>query len=58
MSGLDMLSELANRIGNAIIQIVDRARTALGFGAAPGTDPGPTFPSAPQTEQRPGPRPG
>ncbi|OYV98952.1 MAG: hypothetical protein B7Z58_18995 [Acidiphilium sp. 37-64-53] len=54
-SGLSMLEEMATKFGEAIMQIIDRARTALGFGPGMGSDPSP---AGPQNEQRPGPRPG
>ncbi|MGC9271853.1 hypothetical protein, partial [Acidiphilium sp.] len=56
-SGLSMLEEMAEKFGEAIMQIINRARTALGFGPGMGNDPSPS-PAGPQNEQRPGPRPG
>lgn len=56
-SGLSMLDEMATKFGEAIMQIIDRARTALGFGPGMGNDPSPS-PAGPQNEHRPGPRPG
>ncbi|MDX5929679.1 hypothetical protein [Acidiphilium acidophilum] len=56
-SGLSMLEEMATKFGEAIGQIIDRARTALGFGPGMGNDPSPSS-AGPQNEQRPGPRPG
>lgn len=56
-SGLSMLDEMATKFGEAIMQIIDRARTALGFGPGVSNDPSPS-PAGPQNEQRPGPRPG
>ncbi len=53
-SGLSMIDELAEKLGDAIIKIIDRARAALGLGSGMGNDPSPS----PQNDQRPGPRPG